>query len=95
MAIDLEDFEDRAKHQLQGPCTGMAHEVLELIAEIRHLRGERDCLAKVLASVSIRGILHPSGGFAPECDYDAPYHRCFQCWLKSAQETTTEFLQKQ
>lgn len=65
--------------------------VLELIAEIRHLRGERDCLAKVLSSVSVRGILHPSGGFAPACDYDAPQHRCFQCWLKAAQETTEEY----
>lgn len=65
--------------------------VLELIAEIRQLRGERACLAKVLSSVSVRGILHPSGGFAPNCDYDAPQHRCFQCWLKAAQETTEEY----
>ena len=91
MTIDIDAIEAKAKHQLQGPCTGMAHEVMELIAEIRQLRGERACLAKALASVSIRGILHPSGGFAPDCDYDAPQHRCFQCWLKAARETTEEY----
>ena len=46
--IDLEALEAKAKHQLQGPCTGMAHEVLELTAELRRTALERNWLAETL-----------------------------------------------
>lgn len=74
--IDLDALEAKAKHQLQGPCTGMAHEVLELVAELRKARAERDWLAETLEN---HGLLLTV--------FNADIPRCSEAeWLRRARE---------
>lgn len=60
--------------------------VLELIAELRQTRAEREWLARNLAMVGATRIMHPNGGDEPNCTYDVGPKKCFQCWLKAARE---------
>lgn len=69
MTIDLDDLEDRAKHQLEGPCTGMAHEVLELIAE---LRAKNDLLEEIFDACGDK-----NGGECPVCHLHTHKHWCW------------------
>lgn len=72
MTIDLDDLEDRAKHQLEGPCTGMAREVLELVAEIRKLRAD-----------AAKG--YPCDNCEIHCEYEG--EPMTSCWLERVANT--------
>lgn len=62
--------------------------VLELIAEVRKARAERDWLARELSSVA--HIMHPHGGYAPYCTHEVELDKCFRCWLEAAREGAEE-----
>ena len=58
--------------------------ILELIAELRQARAERDCLAKYIAD---HGGCHLS--IWEKCPYEQDEtYRCKECWIQSAKEAT-------
>ena len=67
MTIYLDAIEEKAKHQLQGPCTGMAHEVLERVCDIRKLRAD-----------SAKG--YPCDDCELHCEYEG--EPMTSCWLE-------------
>lgn len=89
MTIDIDTIEDKAKHQLQGPCTGMAREVLELVDELRKARAERDWLAEMVIAVHETGYCPPHGE-CPIVNANPDHGDCVKCWLKAASEAVEE-----
>ena len=79
--IDLDLLEAKAKHQLQGPCTGMAHDVLELIAEIRKLRAELRHVKHVRSSYADAAAKgYPCDDCEIHCEYEG--EPMTSCWLE-------------
>ena len=83
--IDLDALEDKAKHQLKGPCTGMAREVLELVAELRKAMAAQEWIAQTIVCRHDACAYPCKCGGRPPCEAE-----CVKCWLEAARDAVEE-----